>query len=313
MAVDEKLMSQDLSCNDSVKRTLESKSNTNVKRTLVLDLDSTLIYSSGDMDAYAKLNLYSDPRRLKHRLRVYKIEMIDVFGLPGVGEKTQMWGIFRPFVFEFLRIISQYYNIVIWTAGQYKYGHAIVEKLFSTNDIRPVKILTNEDCSSREANLHKPLSKIYSLLPEANETNTLALDDRDETFQKNPYNGIQIPAYEPRFTAKGIMAVDQNLQKLLCWLSLPHVVGATDVRYLDKSKIFTTSLDEYRKQLEDTMSPPVPPMKEATPEPVKSDEKQSLITPTNSAPSISKRTEDTQRPSFFSSFFPSVRVVPKIT
>lgn len=90
---------------------------------------------------------------------------------------------------------------------------------------------------------------------EANETNTLHIDDRDDTFSQNEHNGIKIPAYSPNLDGtpeeiiESILQPDDTLLKLMCWLSLLEVRNCTDVRKLDKSTIFTTSIADYMLKL----------------------------------------------------------------
>jgi hypothetical protein len=238
-------------------------------RHIVLDLDSTLIHSTSNMKTYANLKLYSEPKNAALRPRLYRLEMVDVVDKPGSGIVTVMWGVFRPYVFEFLQFADLYFQgIHIWSAGQYKYVHSIKEILFRDGPVQPSTILTYDDCEMTSNEIFKPLSKFYGRPTSegANETNTLALDDRDDTFSRNHHNGIQIPVYEqgprtssgdsPPPTIKFIKANDIALPQLMCWLSLPHIIREPDVRKLDKSTIFTTPLIEYERQLKAYLPPP---------------------------------------------------------
>lgn len=228
-------------------------------RRMVFDLDSTLIHSSMDMNEYEALKLYTDPASFTLRGRVYRFDLVDVTDTPGSGVVTPMWGVFRPYVFEFLQFAVTYFKeVYIWSAGQYKYVHLIKNNLFS-GTFQPAKIFTYENCKMDVTSIHKPLEELYASLDDgANETNTLALDDREDTFSLNPYNGIQIPAYEPEFTKEGIMKTDVALLQLMCWLSLPEVMRMEDVRYLDKRYIFTTPIADYHQLLERAISPKSP-------------------------------------------------------
>lgn len=230
-----------------------SKSRSLTNRHLVLDLDSTLIHSSVEMDVYENMHLYSDTRSIPLRSRLYRFDLVDAMDVvPGTGSVMPMWGVFRPHVFEFLQFASVYFEKVhIWSAGQYKYVHNIKAVLFPKPDFQPDVVLTHDDCEMSSTMVCKPLSKLYGMGVGANETNTLALDDRDDTFSKNPYNGIQIEPYEPGESKEEIMDDDDTLQKLMCWLSLPEVMRESDVRYLDKRYIFDTPLSTYHKRLKE--------------------------------------------------------------
>jgi TFIIF-interacting CTD phosphatase-like protein len=220
---------------------------------IVLDLDSTLVHSSIDMAAFEKLRIYSNPANIALRERTYTFELIDASGEPGYGEKTPMWGIFRPHLKEFVDFMSMYFKeIYVYSAGLYKYVNSVTDIIFSQALTKPVLIYSRDDCLSYTGELVKPLTKIYNdpRATGANETNTFVLDDRDKTFCFNPYNGIKIPIYEPNPTFGEIMKEDICLEQLMYWLSLPEVMNCRDVRELDKSTIFTHSLDEYKRMID---------------------------------------------------------------
>ena len=100
---------------------------------IVLDLDETLVHSNSqpDINLLKELKLITDPQNMDLRNRVYKITMDDVVSKRGAGDKTEMWGIFRPGVRQFLIDCFTYFKIVIvWSAGRRNYVHTIVDKLF---------------------------------------------------------------------------------------------------------------------------------------------------------------------------------------
>ena len=82
-----------------------------------------------------------------------------------------------------------------------------------------------------------------------NEKNTYVLDDRDDTFALNKGNGILIPEYEVSLTKRGLDKEDDNLLKLMAWLSIDVNKQCRDVRQLDKSRIFELSEKDYLKLL----------------------------------------------------------------
>lgn len=212
---------------------------------LVLDLDSTLVHSSGNMDDYQKLKVFSDPQVVKLRNRVYTFDLIDVVEPPGTGSTTSMWGVYRPHLFEFLTFASTYFSeIVIWSAGQFKYVHAVSDLIFDQIEPKPQIIKTYDDCHHNGTRVHKPLSDLN-----LNPSQVLCLDDREDTYSLNKRNGILIPVYEPKPTFGSIMSEDISLVQLMCWLSQPGVLKCDDVRKLDKSTIFTTPLDRYQRDL----------------------------------------------------------------
>lgn len=214
-----------------------------------LDLDSTLIHSFVDQKSLIDLKIYTDPAMVHLQDRIYRFDLVDVTTPEGTGVVTTIWGSLRPFLRKFIVFCNAYFvGIHVWSAGQYKYVHSINEVIFPRGTIQPSTVLTFEDCVFTPTTILKPLSKLYEMpsATGANPTNTLAIDDREDTFAANPGNGIQIPVYEPQPTIDGIMSDDIALQQLMEWLSLDKVKLCKDVRTLDKSDIFTTDLATYK-------------------------------------------------------------------
>lgn len=221
---------------------------------IVLDLDETLVHSNLEtIDELIELGIFSDPKLMDLRKRIYKITMDDVVHDKGYGDKTEMWGIVRPHVKEFLIMCFSYFKIVaVWSAGKNKYVHSIVDYLFK--DIRrPHVIYTYDDCeniNSTDKTLIKPLSKMINNVPGLDRymslDNTFIVDDRLSTFKSiNPSNGILIPPYEPEFTIESMRKDDLALKQLINWLMHTRY---ENVEKLDKTHIFT-SLDKHESTL----------------------------------------------------------------
>ena len=68
---------------------------------IVLDLDQTLIATQDNMSDLYQLKIATDPKLIDLRKRTYHI-VIDDLENPGVGTKTEMWGVTRPHLQEFL-------------------------------------------------------------------------------------------------------------------------------------------------------------------------------------------------------------------
>ena len=104
-----------------------------------------------------------------------------------------------------------------------------------------------------------------------NEKNTFVLDDRSETFSLNKRNGIQIPEFESDMSVEDICNhPDDELLKLMTWLSTDEVKQSKDVRKLNKNDIFNKSATEC---LESMTSPPVEEEKEKKPRKTKAAKK----------------------------------------
>ena len=54
-------------------------------KTIVLDLDNTLIYTADDEKIFESLELYTNPRNTRLRSRIYYFELVDVVDKPGTG------------------------------------------------------------------------------------------------------------------------------------------------------------------------------------------------------------------------------------
>jgi TFIIF-interacting CTD phosphatase-like protein len=211
---------------------------------IVLDMDETLIHSCEDIGKLKELNILCDPAKLDLKKRTYVLSLDDVVYKNGTGIKTDIWGIVRPHVKEFLISCFAYFKtVIVWSAGKRKYVEAIVDHLFK--DIRrPHVIYTRDDCEIGNGNLLvKPLQKMIDnengLSKYMSLKNTFIVDDRLSVFEyDNPDNGIQIPAYKPDFNEHSLRTDNIALKQLMIWLNRPEVMDCKDVRELDKSEIF---------------------------------------------------------------------------
>lgn len=224
-------------------------------KNIVLDIDATLVHTHGDIEDFTMLKIYSEKDRLEHRRKLYTMKLFDVSSPAGTGETTVLSGIYRPYLREFLDFSLSYFdNIVIWSAGQKKYVEKMTEIMFPFLEQQPLIVYTYDDCLvGRDDYLKKPLKKLYEdkrLKGKLNEKNTFVLDDRDDTFSMNHDNGIQIPEFESDMSIDDISGhPDDNFLKLMSWFSTKEVMESTDVRKLNKKRIFKRKLSDYNKQL----------------------------------------------------------------
>jgi hypothetical protein len=209
-------------------------------KTIFLDLDSTLIFTSDNFDQYVALELYTNPEHTHLRNRLYKFDVIDVVDKPGTGVRSSMWGILRPHVYEFLDFCFEYFeNVIVWSAGQLRYVHAICDVLFTDPEKQPVIIYSFDDCERNDNYLYKPLIKISQTeIPEITLDKCYILDDNEMTFSKNKDNALHIPAYEPDLTPKGIMEGEDVLLNVARWLMKPEILNAKDARKTNKDGCF---------------------------------------------------------------------------
>lgn len=225
------------------------------KITIVLDIDQTLVHTHGDINNFDMLNIYKKAKRVKLRKKLYSMKLYDVSVEDGTGDEIYLAGIYRNYLKEFLDFVMEHYNVIIWSAGRMKYVHTMVDKMFPIGSKRPHIVYTYDDCDiGKEDYLKKPLKKLYNDSRikhlNMNETNTLVVDDREDTFSLNKKNGIQIPEFESDMTAEEIdFHPDIALLQLIAFLKKPEVMNCKDVRTLEKRNIFTTSLSSYAKEI----------------------------------------------------------------
>lgn len=231
------------------------------KKNIVLDIDATLVHTHGDInqekidDDFSMLRIYSDVDRLKYRRKLYKMKLVDVIDVyTGRGEITNLAGIYRPYLREFLDFCFEYFdNVIIWSAGKKKYVEKMCEIMFPLQEHQPMLIYTYDDCVIQE-DIKKPLKKLYDdprTKGKLNDKNTYVLDDRDDTFSLNPKNGIMIPEFESDMSVEDITDHEDNAFLLLmAWFNTKEVKECKDVKKLNKNKIFEKTIEQYQKQLE---------------------------------------------------------------
>ena len=191
-------------------------------KSVVLDLDSTLIFNEGfGPDGGPGVNKGSiyNPR--------YYDMYIEDFTKPGSGNYIRTFGQLRPNAEEFVAFCNRYFaNVIIWSAGKYPYVHSITHHLFRSTNF-PSAILTFDDLPSYGGRVIKDLSIVYEkckYLPNRPSiTNTIVIDDDETTFSFNPLNAIHIPAFKGEDN-------DKELNYISASLLSPQIIQAEDVR-----------------------------------------------------------------------------------
>ena len=201
--------------------------------TIILDLDATLI-STMDPRFYNELteNL-EDIGYLLGDDNVYNFEL----------DGERIIGVIRPDTVKFLNFCDRYFNkVIVYTAGAYDYGHAIVSEIFSKTEKQymPDYVLTRPECLFLDdpiipiLGVRKPLALV---IPDYDATKCLLLDDRISNIRFNPRNGIIIPPFNPTTVNEALS--DKALDTLEKWFKLPKVKNIDDVRNLEKMMIFS--------------------------------------------------------------------------
>lgn len=157
-----------------------------VKKTLVLDLDETLICCVGYPET---LLLPSEPHA--------PIEYLP--------EIDQLAFIRRPGLDEFLRFVATHFHLALFTASKQSYADAILDV------IDPAKLISRR---FYRRHLTEDQEKDISLI-HPNLANVFLLDDLAECMELNPLNALPID----RFTGSSSDDQLQQLKNTLLWVA----------------------------------------------------------------------------------------------
>ena len=163
------------------------------KKTLILDLDETLVHSGFNpftRKSDITLTIYLDGR--EHVINVLK----------------------RPHVDEFLREISEYYEIIVFTASISEYASPLLDQLDKNNYFSGR--LFRQDCSFNHGLYIKDLRRIGKDLKDM-----IIIDNNPVSYAVNEDNGIPILTWYDDLT-------DNELMKLLPLLK--YLAEVDDVR-----------------------------------------------------------------------------------
>ncbi len=152
--------------------------------TLVLDLDNMLIYSS-----------------------TKELTRFDYIVTVHYNNKVQkVWIVERPGLGEFLELMSQYFEIFLFTAGIRQYGIKVLKKIDPKMTIR--YFLYRRFCTflGRNSKNQELYTKNISILGR-DEKKTILVDDRDYSFVFNSKSGVLVSPFDGD-------SDDNELQKL---------------------------------------------------------------------------------------------------
>lgn len=213
-------------------------------KTIVLDLDETLLHTFDNPVFIDQYKIYSDPRLFSI---IHPPGGKDIsYSMNFDGER--LWGLLRPNIFTFLKFVIDNYDVIIWSAGTDQYVNEIVKQIFLDSGMKTPKLIWGRsrcEYSDKGKFMHKPIIKLNGFNSiEVDPKSTLIIDDKTYTFTENPNNGVLIPQYCPGGGNVPTLTQlfdrsDDALIKLMEWLQKKEVMDCKDVRDLDKSEIFT--------------------------------------------------------------------------
>ncbi|KAG2318964.1 hypothetical protein Bca4012_054812 [Brassica carinata] len=162
---------------------------TNTKRTIILDLDETLVHSTTQMPG----------------VRYDFMVMVRV--------ETEVMPIFvvkRPGVTEFLERLGESFEVVVFTAGVEDYASQVLDKIDRKGVIS--QRLYRDSCTEVNGRYVKDLSMVVG----KDLGSALIVDDNPSSYSLQPENGVPIKAFVDDLK-------DQELMKLVEFLEICYV------------------------------------------------------------------------------------------
>lgn len=188
------------------------------RKTLILDLDETLIHSQCAI-----------PKEWDFRLRVVIDRTPTVFYVSK-----------RPFLDVFLQTAAMWYDLAIYTASLQRYADPLISNLDPNGLIK--KRLFRSSCRKHAGNFVKDVSLIESDLRDV-----IIIDNSPSAYSLNDANAIPI---EPWYD-------DRNDEELLNLLPLLHAIAfLQDVRSLLSLRLTNGMLAARRPSRRSSLSPP---------------------------------------------------------
>ncbi len=207
-------------------------------KTIVLDLDQTLVATQDYMDSLAKLQIMKDPSLLELRNRVYILDVDNLEGY-GSGSNAMMWGIKRPYVDEFLRFCYSYFaHVIVWSAGRRHYVEAVIDNIFKDLPY-PETVFTYDETLVVKGDVIKDLEFLLASNTNLQIEKILVLDDNITTFSRNVDNGVLIAPYDPKLKIDDLYKPDTKLFDFRNWLMTDEVIKSQDTRTLNKIDLET--------------------------------------------------------------------------
>ena len=183
------------------------------KKTLVLDLDETLVHS--------QFFEFSIPSDITIKIEIEK-EIYDIHVLV------------RPGVEKFIKTMKDYYEIIIFTASISKYAD-ILMNIIDPNNYCPYRLF-REHCSFINNNYVKDLKKLGRNLKD-----TIIVDNSPLSYSFHPNNGLPILSWFDDYRDNEL----ENITPILIFLSsvddvreyIPKIVKNNFISYIDAENL----------------------------------------------------------------------------
>ena len=155
------------------------------KKTLILDLDETLVHSSFNPVANADIVL---PVEIENK-------------------RCQVYVLKRPGVDEFLYRMTRYYEVVIFTASLPKYADPLID-LLDKHKYRFLKLF-REHCTVGDNSFIKDLSRVGR-----ESANMIIIDNSPNSYRLQPQNALPITSWYDNKDDRELLALTPILEKL---------------------------------------------------------------------------------------------------
>lgn len=167
-------------------------------KTIVLDLDETLIYSPFDQHNLVNPNC---EKKLEHVI-------LEVNGWTKEESKCYK----RPYLDVFFENIFANFKVIVWTAASEDYANEVIAKIKMP---KPAKIFSAE--KTRECYQKTGKDKLLSFIEDECDQNALIIDDRQDVYDDQPGNAYKIK----NFRASDKDAInDIELLGIIKWLKI---------------------------------------------------------------------------------------------
>jgi len=175
-----------MQCDRSLLRSLLPPLSSESKKTLVLDLDETLVHSTSTYIEKATLSL--------------KVTIN--------SRSTRLYVLFRPGAKEFLEGMSKLFELVIFTASQRPYADCVIDRLDPKRLI--VHRLYREHCVQTRRGFIKDLSLLGRNLK-----NVVIVDNSSLAYEWNVENAVPIESWVGSMSDSSLVKVGRLLEELV--------------------------------------------------------------------------------------------------
>lgn len=211
------------------------------KNRIIFDLDSTLVWcwfldTDDEKAKFDKIKSSKKYNKIKNDIFLYQLVDAKDGCKKGTGSINNVAIFLRPGIREFLRYVSEFFEIDIWSAGEMRYVRMIAHVLTTLVDnLKITNIHTKRDCIISSKSVSKRISdKNYDL------RRSLIIDDRTDVCRENNGNSIKIPEFSPQTSSKFFEYFEEtHLVTLMVWMKNTNLKNLEDIREIDKRTIFS--------------------------------------------------------------------------